>query len=81
MFQGRLGTVTSLDKLVSSSGHCNKLSKENHTGHSERKRGRQKRPEGNIKEWTGVDFASLLGQLKTGQDEKGLLRKLWDRIE
>ena len=51
-----------------------------------RKRGRQKkRWEDNIKEWT-----AQLGQLKTGQDGKGLLRtsvvpddlpRLWDRIE
>ena len=58
----------------------------------EKKRGRQKkRWEDNIKEWTGMDFATQLGQLKTGQDGKGLLRihlwcpddplRLWDRIE
>ena len=52
-----------------------------------RKKGRQKkRWEDNIKEWTGMDFAS-----STGQDGKGLLRihlwcpddlpRLWDRIE
>ena len=57
-----------------------------------RKRGRQKkRWEDNIKEWTGMDLASSLGQLKTGQDGKGLfqihlwcpddLPRLWDRIE
>ena len=57
-----------------------------------RKRCRQKkRWEDNIKEWTGMDFAYQLGQLKTGQDGKGLLRihlwcpddlqRLWDRIE
>ena len=41
-----------------------------------RKRGRQKkRWKDNIKEWTGMDFASsTIGQLKTGQDGKGLLR-------
>ena len=54
-----------------------------------RKRGRQKkRWEDNIKEWTGM---AQLGQLKTGQDGKGLLQihlwcpddlpRLWDRIE
>ena len=54
-----------------------------------RKRGRQKkRWEDNIKEWTGMDFASStrafenrstqLGHLKTGQDGKGLLQiHLW----
>ena len=58
-----------------------------------RKKGREKKSwEDNIKEWTGMDFASSkLGQLKTGQDGKGLLRihlwspdnlpRLWDRIE
>ena len=59
-----------------------------------RKRGRQKkRWEDNIKERTGMDFASSTRQLKTGpgQDGKGLLRihlwcpddlpRLWDRIE
>ena len=57
-----------------------------------RKRGRQKkRWEDNIKEWTGMDLPAQLGQLKTGQDGKGLLRihlwcpddlpRLWDRIE
>ena len=50
------------------------------------------REEDNIKEWTEMDFASsTLGQLKTGQDGKGLLRihlwcpddlpRLWDRKE
>ena len=72
------------------------LSKDNPTGHSERKkrRGRQKkRWEDNIKEWTGMDwtFPVQLGQLKTGHREKGLLQiHLWcpdnvlksgDRIE
>ena len=57
-----------------------------------RKRGRQKKSwKDNIKEWTGMDFSAQLGQLKTGQDGKGLLRihlwcpddhpRLWDRIE
>ena len=44
-----------------------------------RKRGRQKkRWEDNIKEWTGMTLPAHLGQLKTGQDGKGLLRiHLW----
>ena len=57
-----------------------------------RKRGRQKkRWEDNIKEWTGMDFASSTRAATTGQDGKGLLRihlwcpndlpRLWDRIE
>ena len=57
-----------------------------------RKRGRQKkRWEDNIKEWTGMDFASLTRAAKTGKDGKGLLQihlwcpddlpRLWDRIE
>ena len=39
-------------------------------------RGRQKRMEDNNKEWTGRDgtLPSQLGQLKKGQDEKGLLQ-------
>ena len=57
-----------------------------------RKRGRQKkRWEDNIKEWTGMDFASSTRAAETGQDGKGLLRiylwcpddlpRLWDRID
>ena len=57
-----------------------------------RKRGRQqKRWEDNITEWTGMDLPAQLGQLKTGQDGKGLLQihlwfpddlpRLWDRTE
>ena len=57
-----------------------------------KKRDRQKkRWEDNIKEWTGMDFASSTRALKTGQDGKGLLPthlwcpddlpRLWDRIE
>ena len=57
-----------------------------------RKRGRQKkRWEDNIKECTGMDFASSTRKLKTGQDGKGLLRihlwcpddlpRLWNGIE
>ena len=56
------------------------------------KRGRhKKRWEDNIKEWTGMDFASSTRELKTGQGKKGLLRihlwcpddhpRSWDRIE
>ena len=56
------------------------------------KRGRQKkRWEDNIKEWTEWTLPAQLGQLKTGQDGKGLLQihlwcpndlpRLWDRIE
>lgn len=33
----------------------------------------------NIKEWAMLDLSAQLGQLETGQDEKGLLRRhLWD---
>ena len=57
-----------------------------------RKRDRQKkRLEDNIKEWTGIDFASSTRTAEAGQDGKGLLRihlwcpddllRLWDRIE
>ena len=62
-----------------------------------RKRDRQKkRWEDNIKEWTEMSgqkwtLPAQLGQLKTGQDGKGLLQihlwcpddlpRLWDRIE
>ena len=69
------------------------FSKDNSTGHSERKkRGRQKKGGTTIlksgQEWT---LPAQLGQLKTGQDGKGFLRmhlwcpedlpRLWDRIE
>ena len=70
------------------------FSKDNPTGHSERKkkkRQQKKRWEDNFKsgqEWT---LPAELGQLKTGQDGKGLLQihlwcpddlpRLWDRIE
>ena len=38
-----------------------------------RRRGKQKkRWEDNIKEYTGMEFASSTGQLRTGQGEKGL---------
>ena len=61
-------------------------------GKEKEKKGRQKkRWENNIKEWTGMDFASSTRAAKTGQDGKGLLRihlwcpddlpRLWDRIE
>ena len=69
-------------------------SKDNPTGHSERKRKRGDRRGGGKtisksgQEWT---LPAQLGQLKTGQDGKGLLRihlwcpddllRLWDRIE
>ena len=57
-----------------------------------RKRGKQKkRLEDNIKEWKEWTLPAQLGQLKTGQDGKGLLRihlwcpddliRLCDRIE
>ena len=71
------------------------FSKDNPTGHSERKqKKRQTEEEGgktiskNGQEWT---LPAQLGQLKTGQDGKELLRihlwclddlpRLWDRIE
>ena len=69
-------------------------SKDNPTGHSERKKKEVDRRRGGKtisksgKEWT---LPAQLGQLKTGQDGKGLLRihlwcpddllRLWDRIE
>ena len=61
------------------------FSKDNPTGHNERKkrkRGRQKkRWEEHIKEWTGMDFASstrAAEEYHTGQEGKGLLRiHLW----
>ena len=57
-----------------------------------RERGRQKkRWEDNIKEWTGVDFASSTRAAETGQDRIRLLQihlwrsddlpRFWDRIE
>ena len=56
------------------------------------KRGRQKkRWEDNIKEWTGMDFASSTRAAENRTKRKGLLRihlwcpddlpRLWDRIE
>ena len=73
-------------------GHVSRSSGLQGTVKGKRKRGRQKkRWEDNIKEWTGMDFASSTRQLKTGQDGKGLLQihlwcpedlsRLWDRIE
>ena len=70
------------------------FSKDNPTGHSERKK-KKRQTENSGKtisksgqEWT---LPAQLGQLKTGQDGKGLLRihlwcpddlpRLWDRIE
>ena len=71
------------------------FSKDNPTGHSERKKKKRQTEEEGGKttaksgqEWT---LPAQLGQLKTGQDGKGLLRihlwcpddlpRLWDRIE
>ena len=62
------------------------------TVNGKRKRGRQKkRWEDNIKEWTGMDFASLTRVAENRTRWKGLLRihlccpdnlpMLWDRIE
>ena len=82
-----------------SSGHTHFASgqvktEKNHINYCEpySKRGRQKkRWEDNIKEWTEWTLPAQLGQLKTGQDGKGLLQihlwcpddlpRLWDRIE
>ena len=50
------------------------FSKDNPTGHSEKKKKKRQTEEevgDNIKEWTGMDFASSTRQLKTGQDGKG----------
>ena len=45
--------------------------------YGKRRRGKQKkRWEDNIKEYTGMEFASSTGQLRTGLDEKGLFLKL-----
>ena len=68
------------------------FSKDNPTGHSERKKKKRQTEEETVsksgQEWT---LQAQLGQLKTGQDGKGLLRihlwcpddlpRLWDRIE
>ena len=70
------------------------ISKDNPTGHSERKKKEADRRRGgktiskNGQEWT---LPAQLGQLKTGQDGKGLLQihllcpddlpRLWDRIK
>ena len=68
------------------------FSKDNPTGHSERKKKKRQTEEKTVsksgQEWT---LQAQLGQLKTGQDGKGLLRihlwcpddlpRLWDRIE
>ena len=52
----RTGSLDSLDMFQDLL-----VSKDNPTGHNEReKRGRQKRWEDNIKEWTGMDFASSI---------------------
>ena len=47
------------------------FSKDDSAGHSARKRRRGRKD--NIKEWTGMDFASSARQLKTGLGGKGLL--------
>ena len=70
------------------------FSKDSPTGHNERikkKRQIEEEVEGNIKEWTGRTLPAQLGQLKTGQDGKGLVQihlwcpndlpRLWVRIE
>ena len=51
------------------------FSKYSPTGHSERKikRGRQKRREDNIKEWTGMDFASSARAAENGTRWKGIV--------
>ena len=64
------------------------FSKDNPTGHSEREKRGGKTISKSGQEWT---LRAQLGQLKTGQDGKGLLRihlwcpddvpRLWDRIE
>ena len=56
-----------------------------------RRRRQKKRWEDNIKECSGLFLPAQLGQLKTGQEGKGLLQihvwcpddllRLWDRIE
>ena len=72
------------------------FSKANPTGHSERKKKKRQTEEEVGRQYQRVDRNGLchlgqLGQLKTGQDGKGLLRihlwcpddlpRLWDRIE
>ena len=50
------------------------FSKDNPTGHSERKRGRQKkRWEDNIKEWTGMDFATSTRAAENRSRWKGIV--------
>ena len=47
-------------------------------GKSRRTGTQKKRWEDNMKEWTGMDFASSTRAAETGQDVKGLLRiHLW----
>ena len=70
------------------------FSKDNPTGHSERKKKKRQTEEEVGRQYQRVDRNGLcvqLGQLKTGQDGKGLLQihlwcpdnlpRLWDRIE
>ena len=71
------------------------FSKDNPTGHSERKKKKRQTEEEVGRQYQRVDsnwtLPAQLGQLKTGQDGKGLLRihlwcpndlpRLWDRIE
>ena len=69
------------------------FSKDNPTGHSERNRKIDRRKRGKIISKSGQDWTlpAQLGNLKTGQDGKGLLRvhlwcpndlpRLWDRKE
>ena len=70
------------------------FSKDNPTGHSERKKKKRQTEEEVGRQYQRVDRMTLpsqLGQLKTGQNGKGLLRihlwcpddlpRLWDRIE
>ena len=70
------------------------FSKDNPTGHSERKKKKRQTEEEVGRQYQRVDRNALpaqLGQLKTGQDGKGLLQihlwcpndlpRLWDRIE
>ena len=65
-------------------------SKDNPTGHSERKK-KKRQTEEESKSGQEWNLPAQLGQLKTGQDGKGLLRshlwyaddlqRLWDRLE
>ena len=69
------------------------FSKDNPTGHSERKKKKRQTEEEVGRQYQRVDrtLPAQLGQLKTGQDVKGLLQihlwcpddisRLWDRID